>query len=101
MGVSRFLLTRLLGEWKDSAQHGPGKLVWGNGNSFEGEWKSGNKFDGWLFEKPSGNKFYRCADEDNLEVDYQFVHPTVSNALKKDICSYTVTGIPYLIRASD
>lgn len=58
----------ILGEWKDSSQHGPGKLIWGNGNSFQGVWKEGNKFDGNLYEKASGNSFYRCADEDNLTV---------------------------------
>jgi hypothetical protein len=85
------------GSWHDSIQHNYGKLVWGNGNSFNGEWKNGNKYDGVLFEKPSGRTFHRNQNEDNLKIDHTFLHPLVSNAMKRNICTYSVTaGSPFV-----
>lgn len=52
-------LTRLnnLGYWLHHEQSGHGKLVWANGNAFEGTWVRGDKREGEFFEKPSGRRF--------------------------------------------
>lgn len=56
--VSRYLIIRYEGEWKDDKQDGNGKETWVDGTYYEGEFRNGVKSGKGILRFPDGD-FYK------------------------------------------
>lgn len=96
------------GGWFNDVRDGHGKLVWANGNTYEGVWEDGQKVDGVWYEDATRRTFHGGFDETNQNAfmyNVSMVHPLVQRAIDEGKCTFAVTGkkcyFQYLYKVSE